>query len=377
MKGMIITHPGLQAVAAKEVKELIGVIPSIGPSVALFESDKIEDFCLLCYKSQSAVKVIQLFMKFEIQELEDAFEEIKNYDLSLFLKDRTFAVRAKIINNDSLDHMETEREVGAILHDAYKAEGAKVNLDDPDLTFYVYVFNEMFYFGLDFAGFDLSKRDYRLFGQSDSIKGSLAYSLVRLSGYEKGSIFLDPFSQSGTVCIEAAIFASQRPVRFYEKDRFAFHRFPHLEGFDLDGFFEKHDKFEPVKDINCFDGQQRHLKSAEKNAKVIGVNKILNFSRLEVEWMDTKFEKESVDCICTNPPRPSVHYTSESLEKAFQEFFYTADFILKPEGKIVLLGKNYPKLLGLAQRYSFTLKSNFEVFQGKEQFNILIFTKNV
>ena len=102
---------------------------------------------------------------------------------------------------------------------------------------------------------------------------------------------------------------------------------------------------------------------------------MINFSRIEVEWMDTKFEKQSVDCIVTNPPKPSIHYTNDSLEKAFQEFFYTANFVLKKDGKVVVLGKNYPKLLGLAQRYNFTLKANFEVFQGKEQFNVLIFTK--
>ncbi|MFC1723135.1 THUMP domain-containing protein, partial [Nanoarchaeota archaeon] len=339
MKGMIITHPGLQAVSAKEIKELLGVQPSIKDSVALFETDKVEDFCLLCYRSQSAFKVLQLFTSFEASELENTFDAIKEYDLSKYLKDKTFSVRAKILENDSFDTMETEREIGAIIHEKYDA---KVSLENPDLQFFVYVYKDQFYFGLDFAGFDLSKRTYRLFCQSDSIKGTLAYCLVRLSGYEPGVIFLDPFAQSGTVCIEAALFASNKSPHFYDKEKFAFHNFPHLEGIDIDSFFEEQNALQQgVKGLNCYDSQQRHVKAAEKNAKAIGVNKLLNFSRTEVEWLDTKFEKKSVDVITTNPPKPSVHYTSESLEKAFQEFFYTADFILKKEGKIVVLGKNY------------------------------------
>ncbi len=375
MKGLVITHPGLEAVSAKEVKELIGSDCAMNSSVALFETDKFEDFASLCYRSQSAMRVLHLFMNFEISDLEDVFEPVSEYDLGDYLKEKTFAVRSWIVNNDNIDTMESEREVGAIIHDKYKAS---VDLENPDVTFFIYVFEKQFYFGVDFAGFDLSKRNYRLFCQSDSIKGTLAYSLVRLAGFKSGMNFLDPFSQSGTVCIEAAFHASKKPIRFYDKDRFAFHRFPQFEGFDFDGFFAHHDNFSSDNSttINCFDSQQRHVRAAEKNAKVVGLNKMLTFSRLEVEWMDTKFDKGSVDCIATNPPRPSVHFTRASLEKSFQEFFYTADFILKPEGKIVVLGKNYPKLLALAQRYNFVLKANFEVFQGKEKFNILIFHKD-
>ncbi|HII72253.1 TPA: methyltransferase, partial [Candidatus Woesearchaeota archaeon] len=356
MKGIVITHPGLQAVAAKETKDIIGKDCTIRDSVALFDTDEVRDFCTLCYRSQSAMRVLQLFTEFEVERLEDSFEAVQEYDLLKYLKGKTFSVRAWIVNNDSLDTMETEREVGRIVYEKYSKDGVKVSLEDPDVPLFVYVIGKSFYFGIDFAGFDLSKRNYRLFCQSDSVKGTIAYSLVRLASYKKGLVFVDPFSQSGTVSIEAAFYASGKPVRFYEKDRFAFHRFPHLAGLDIDGLFGKHDLFDDsVKDINCFDGQHRHVRAAEKNAKVVGLQKLINFSRTEVEWLDTKFEKESVDCIATNPPRPSTNYTSDSLEKAFQEFFYTADFILKPDGKVVILGKNYPKLLGLAQRYNFTL----------------------
>ena len=376
MKGLIITHPGLQAVAAKDVKDIIDKDSDVRESVAIFETDKFDDLCLLCYKSQSAIKVMQLFMEFEVSTLEDAFEEIKNYDFSAFIKDKTFAVRSRIVKNDIFDSMETEREIGAIIHDRYNKDGVSVNLEKPDITFFVYVYEKSFYFGIDLSGFDLSKRNYRLFCQSDAIKGTLAYCLVRLAGYKPNMVFVDPFSQSGTVCIEAAHLASGKSINYYNKDKLAFLKLPQMEGFDFDAFFEKHDTFNTdVKGINCFDAQHRHINAAEKNSKVTGLNKMINFSRTEVEWLDTKFEKGSVDCIATNPPKPSIHYTSDNLEKSFQEFFYTADFVLKPGGKIVVLGKNYPKLLGLAQRYNFLLKANFEIWQGKETFNILIFTK--
>jgi tRNA (guanine6-N2)-methyltransferase len=304
--------------------------------------------------------------------LDDLLLDIKKLDLSTWLQGTSFVVRSKIIDNEKLDTMELEREIGAVIFEKYKS---KVDLENPDITFFVYVAGNDFYFGVDYAGFDISKRGYRIFCQSDSIKGTVAYSLVRLSNYKNGDILLDPFCQSGTVAIEAAFFAAKKPVNYYNKDKFAFLKFPVLKDFDFEKFFLKMDKSVDVKGITASDNQQRSVKAAEKNAKVAGLNKQINFSRLDIEWLDTKFEKGSVDIIVSNPPKISRLLTEKGFEKVFQEFFYTAEFILSSKGRIVILAKNYKQILGQAQRYNFTLKSNFPIHQGKEEFNILIFEK--
>ncbi len=377
MKGAIITHPGLEAVSGKESKELIGVDCTLKRSVALFDTENLEDFCSLCYRSQSAVKVLHLFTASPAKDLEQAMEVIKGLDLEQWLKDRKFVVRCKIVENDMFDTMETEREVGGVIYEKYHEKcGATVDLEDPDVTLYVYICEDDLYFGVDFAGFDLSKRSYRIFALADSVKATVAYSLVRLGGFKEGMIVLDPFAHSGVVAIEAALHASKKPVGFYNKDRFAFLNFPQLKDFDFDAFFEKHDKeVHDIKGITASDAQQRFLRSAEKNAKIAGINKQINFTRMDVEWLDTKFEKQSVDRIISNPPKVCRLLTEKGLEKIFQELFYTADFVLKPEGRIVLLVKNYQQILNHAQRHHFHLTANFKLMQGKEEFSILIFEK--
>lgn len=373
MKGCIITNPGLQAVPAKEIKELIDAKCELADSVAVFETDSIVDFCTLSYRSQSASKVLLLFFSGKPTPFEDFLDEVKHLDLSDWVEGRTFAVRAKIIDNDDLDTMESERLIGEVIHEKYKV---KANLTEPDVTFYLYVCGKTAYFGIDFAGFDLSKRAYRVFALSDSIKATVAYSLLRLAGYKKGMTLLDPFTHSGTIAIEAAYYATKKPVNFYNKDKFAFQRFNQLKKMDFDKFFADEDRFDKeLKGITASDSQQRHLKSAEKNAKIAGANKLINFTRMEIEWLDTKFEKKSVDRIVSNPPKVSRLLTQKGLEKIFQELFYTADFILKPDGRIVLLTKNYVQILKHAQRHNFSLKANFPVWQGKEEFNILVFEK--
>jgi 23S rRNA G2445 N2-methylase RlmL len=200
--------------------------------------------------------------------------------------------------------------------------------------------------------------------------------LTRLAGYKPGMVLLDPFTHSGAVAIEAAFYAANKPINYYNKDKFAFLRFPQLKDFDADSFFKKHDdKVQDVKGITASDSQQRHLKCAEKNAKIAGLNKQINFTRMELEWLDTKFEKESVDRIVSNPPKISRLLTEKGFEKMFQELFYTANFILKPNGRIVILTKNYKQILNHATRYQFNLAANFKIMQGKEELSILIFEK--
>jgi putative N6-adenine-specific DNA methylase len=377
MKGVIITHPGMEAVSGKEVKELTGADCKVSDSVVLFDVKRLEDLCTLAYCSQSAIKVVYLLFSSSVKKLDDVLPKIGALDLSEWLKGKSFVVRSKIVDNDSIDTMESEREIGEVIYEkCNKSTGATVNLDNPDIPFFAYVHKDMFYFGVDFAGFDTSKRNYRIFCQSDSIKGTVAYALVRISGYDGRQSLLDPFCQSGTVAIEAAFFASKKPINFYSKDQFAFLKFPQFKDFDFEKFFAKLDKFsESSLSITCSDSQQRNVKSAEKNAKIAGLNKLMKFSRLDVEWLDTKFEKNSIDLIVSNPPKVSRLLTEKGLDKIFQEFFYTADFILKPNGKIVILVKSYAQILNQAQRYNFALKSKFPVHQGKEEFTILIFEK--
>lgn len=373
MDGIVITHPGLEAVSGKEVKELIGADCRLETSIALFSTERLEDFCTLCYRSQSAMKVLHMFLSGSIRSLDEVLPHIGNLDLSVWLGDSSFAARCVIVDNEGLDTMESERLIGEVIHEKY---GAKVDLENPDVLFCMYVFRDRFYFGVDFAGFDLSKRNYRIFALSDAIKATAAYALVRLGGYKKGMVMLDPFTHSGTVAIEAALFATKKPVNYYGKDRFGFLNFPQFKGVDFSKFFEKHDRFDAeLKGITASDSQQRHVRAAEKNAKIAGMNKQINFTRMEIEWLDTKFEKQSVDRIITNPPKASRLLTEKGIEKMYQELFYTADFILKPDGRIVLLAKNYMQILRHAQRYNFALKGNFKFMQGKEEFSILVFER--
>ena len=81
----------------------------------------------------------------------------------------------------------------------------------------------------------------------------------------------------------------------------------------------------------------QNLKSAEKNAKVAGVNKLIDFSRMDVSWLDTKFSKGEVDIVVSQLPSPSKSFAEERVEKLLKELFYQLEYILSRKGTCVFL----------------------------------------
>ena len=154
--------------------------------------------------------------------------------------------------------------------------------------------------GIALNPFDLSKREYRIFSHSSDIKGNLAYSLLRAAGYRHGKFLFDPFTRAGTIAIEAAIFSSGFPVNYYRKESLSSHlsRLPPFSNTDFGSFFaavgkeaaakaEKRLKKAKPKILSSSPSMQ-YVRSAEKNAKIGGVNKLMRFSRLDIEWLDAK-----------------------------------------------------------------------------------------
>ncbi len=208
------------------------------------------------------------------------------------------------------------------------------------------------------------------------MSGITGYVMARESGFTGNEILIDPFMGSGVIIIEAALFSQKLPVRYYDKDKLAFTKLGFFKKIQED-FFKAHDSCKNTakkSTIYGFDSQLRYLKAVQKNAKLAGIN--LNLSKKDVSWLDTKFEKASVDFIVTDPPRMSKNKDLSRLKKTYNELFYQAEYILKKSSKIVLLAKSYSLLENAAKNHSFKLKKNYLLYQGKEQFNLLVFEKN-
>lgn len=359
MRAIAITHRGIEDIAAKEIKELIGKEAEISETVISFDAEK-EDLFLLCYKAQSLIKVLEFIDEVEIKELDD-FKKLK-IDFSF---KGTFAVRCIRIGEHNFNSTDVEKNVGKLVYEKTKQ---KVDLANPDNLFFVYVYKNKAYFGKDHAGFDLSKREYKIFTGAKSLKGTIAYALVRIADYNESDVMIDPFSSSGEIAIEAALFATKTPVNYFNKEKLLFKRY---EGFD----FEKEDKkIRNVKGkIICSDPNMKNVKAAQKNAKIAGVDKSIQFSRIDIEWLDTKLNENEVGKIITRIPEVTKFQNEKNIVKLYDEFFYQVEFILKNKGRIAVLAKNTDLFKKSAKQ--FKVIHEREVWSGEEAFKVLVLEK--
>jgi len=381
MKAIAITHKGIEDIAALEVKELIKVSSKVKETVVLFEPKKIINLCTLAYKAQSIIKVICLFDEFKIQDnLDEILKTIEkrikkiNFD-KWFDKDKSFKVLCKHLINDDFSSQDIEKETGAFIINNIKEKKSyeqKVDLENPDLIFYVYIFNKNCYLGIDFCGFDLSKRDYKVFSSASDIKGTIAYSLLRIAGYKKEKKLLDPFCSSGAIPIEAALY-NHGSVNYYRKDDFAFLKLKPFEKQDFENFFNKLNKQDTKNKpfIAASDQQLYHIRSAKKNAKIAAINKDIEFSRADIEWLDTRFDKNEIDLIVTKPMFSK--YDLKKTKKTYDEFFYAAKYILSEKGKIILISRTTELLKQSAEKHGFKITDERVVWQGQQKLEIIVF----
>ena len=378
MKSLAITHPGLELFAAKEIKELLGKNAKnikTEPSVVFFEAKEYLDLCLLCYKAQSLIKVLLLLDSFSFdsqQEMSSRAESIaKSKELLDFIGKKTaFMVKCVRIGSHEFNSTEIEREIGRHI------EGV-VDLASPEVIVYAYIYNNRCHIGIDFSGFDLSKRQYRIFTHKDSLKATVAYSLLKIAGYKKNDFLLDPFCGSGTIPIEAALYACNFPVNHYNKDKLMFQNFNFLKNIDFRRFFEKADKKINLREktkIYGYDSMLGYVKAAQKNAKIAGINKKVSLTRADIEWLDTKIDKNKVDKIVTNMPEVTER-NKKTMEKIYREFFHQSDFILKKNGKIAIIANSPGLIEKYSEEYKFKIKKILKAMQGMKELDIFIIEK--
>lgn len=373
MRGLAITNIGIEDITSSEIKGVTAANTRPGKGCVVFETEKFEDFFKLGYRAQSILKVLLLFNNFKIKNIEDIKEQILKISLDEWINNKTtFAVRSWI-NNKNFNKQEVEAKTGEFIIDKTKA---KVNLENPDTTFFVFIQGDDCYLGIDFSGGDLGKRDYRIFKGAEKIKPTIAYSLLRIADFKPEQVLLDPFCSAGTITIEAAIFATAFPVNYFNKDKFLFLRLKKFKDFDFEKFFDDEDnKINPKQktNITAADPSFQAITAAKKNANIAGIIKSINFSRKEPKWLDTKFKEQSVDKIVSFPPQKTKFMSQRQIEKTYDELFHQAEFILKKEGVVVLLLKDTEIAEKAAKKYNFKIREKRKAMQGKEEFNIIVF----
>lgn len=406
MKAFALTNAGIEQIAASELKELASASDIRCSSVITFDVKDFRDFCTLAYRSQSISRLCFLVCEFDAAESIAAAAKSLKQNMKAF-KLSEIATRSALGNRAVSEHAQNRRggfDINDWINESdsfvvecdrygehefnsldFATEANKIiseisgnkniSFKSPLLRFFCYINGSKGYFGVDVAGFDLGKREYRIFGHASDLKATAAYALVRLSGFSLGKRLLDPFCRSGAIAMEAALFASRFPVNYYRKDSFSFLKLKPFSKIDFGKLFASADKKirKERQPIFNFSPSITHIVSSEKNAKIAGVNKLISFSRVDTEWLELKFSEEKVDFIVSFPPLLSKGADASKIKKVYSEFFYQANLILSKEGKIVLAARDSEMLEDAAKNRSFHLSSKLGFSMGAEKMLALVF----
>ncbi len=332
ISAIAICIPGLETITQQEIKEILKVKSKVLiPGRIEFKVKEAKELAELVYKARSIIKVYSLIKYFKFKDLEGIKEEVEKINFPKLKA--PFVVRSERKGEHDFNSLDLEKEIGEII---FKKEKIEVDLKEPSTIIILDIIENNCFIGIDYTGTKLSKRAYRVRVHPTSINPCLAYVLIRIAEVKEKEVLLDPLCKSGEIPIEAGLYLKNIPANKINSQKAAFTK--------LVKYNFKEEINNKKLNIFCIDSLQNNLKSAEINAKIAGVFKDLQFSRHDIEWLDTKFEKDSVDKVVTFLPYKTNAFPEEKVEKIYKELFYQLKFILKKTGKVVILTPT-PELL--------------------------------
>jgi len=379
-----ITDKGIEKITLLELDEIISVKGKPEECAVMFECKDYDELLRFCYMSQSIKRVLLLFSSFDFKNRDDLVSKIKECFKKInlndwFDKDKSFKVECERLGEHEFGSQTIEEDVGEKIIFAVKEKLGFVpaaSMKSPDTIIYVFINNKKAYLGIDLAGKDLSKRNYRIYSAPGIINANLAYALYRMSNHKPGQKLVDVFCKSGIVCTEAALYLTGLSINYYPKD-FAFKKLKPFPNKDWEAFFKKIDKKAKLEkmDITGSDPLLRNVEASKKNSKLAGVDKFINFTRIDLEWLDTKFEEKSIDIICSRIPCPSKHIAESEIKKTYKELFYQAEFVLKKGGRMAFLTERMSLLKEMLTQDLKIVKED-EFWSGEQRYEFVLLEKN-
>lgn len=350
MKCFVLCNVGFENVVSKELSSFGCKDLKLDEGFVLFDvaSGSFEKLFELYYYGRSFTKLVLLLDEFYFASFDDLINKISLIDVEEWIVDG-FGLDCSRVGDHAFTSFDVKQSVSGVLS---KKHSVKVNYKS-DFQFFVLIKDGFCFFGVDFCAVDLGKRDYRIFLHGQNLKGSEAFCLLSYAGIKDGVVLLDPLCRTGIIPIEASLFLSNKSPNFFDKDKFSFVDHPCFKDFDFDSFFDEFDKniVEFSAKIFAVDTSFPNVQAAKKNSKIAGVESLIDFSRKDIDDLDLKFDKNSVDFIVTFPDR-----------KLSDVFFKRCSIILNSKGKLLVVSKDKV----LSSTY-FKLEEAFSFFQGKDE----------
>ena len=298
------TFYGLEKILAKELLNLGAKNIEIGVRNVSFYGD-----LGFLYKSnlflRSAIRVLKPIKSFKIIDQKDLYSYIFNFDWENYISiENTFYIES-VLNTEIFSNslFVSQRVKDGIVDRFRKIYKKRPNIDkeNPDIKINIHLSKDTCTVSLDSSGKPLNQRGYRLQTNIAPINEILAAGLIMLSEWDCQSDFLDPMCGSGTILIEAAMYATNYPVNINRKN----FSFKNWKNYDSQMFeIIKESVLKKVKPFNYnligYDKSPSAIKKCNQNIINSGFQDIINVS--ENNFFNTKKTNDNFLHLLFNPP---------------------------------------------------------------------------
>lgn len=256
----------------------------------------------LCLRT--ALKVLVPIYSFTANNEHELYEKMKEYEWEELLNvDDTLAINATV-NSDEFNHsLYVSQKTKDAICDRFVEKfdvRPNVDLDRPTLRIYVHIFRNQVNVSLDSSGDSLFKRGYRVDIDTAPMKEVLAAGMVLLSNWQPHLPLIDGMCGSGTLGIEAALFANNIPPGVF-REEFGFMKWHDYDKELWDKIYES--TINRIKDdmpnIISSDIDIVPLEMAKRNGAVAKVDDVIQYEHISFfDLMPTKPH----GTILLNPP---------------------------------------------------------------------------
>jgi 23S rRNA G2445 N2-methylase RlmL len=258
-----------------------------------------------CLESRIAQRIQLLVTRFPAPTQDALYDGIRGIDWSPYITHRqTLSVgavcRANQINHSGFAALKVKDAIVDQVRDETQ-QRPSVDREDADVRVFMHLANDKAAVYLDVSGGALHRRGYRTETGEAPLRETLAAAALRISGWDRQSLLVDPMCGSGTIAIEAAMWSANIAPGL-TRERFGFERWANFDA-------------EKADDVKALRGELRRaasgnaarimasdidgavLEAAKANARKAGVR--LTFKQRDVLDLQAPADR---GLVVTNPP---------------------------------------------------------------------------
>lgn len=319
---------GLEYLLEAETKNLGLDIVKVSPQ-GVFGEATLETLYQLGLRSRLANRVQVMLFEGNAFDGRSIYELCRKFSWhKVFSAEKTFAVEFHGSSDLIRNTMYGAQVIKDAIVDHFSERGGRPDVSkyNPHIRIQAFFKEDFLNVSLDFTGYSLHQRGYRLETTEAPLKETLAAAILMRANWPvlalQGHDFYDPFCGSGTLVIEAAMMAAEIAPGLLRQDQ----SFIYWEGHKPELWKKVREsarkRVKPVTiNIEGSDIDARAIFNAKENAERAGVSHLVKFAQHDVAKSKSQRPK---GLLVTNPPYGQRIGDNEDLYSLYQDLGSTA-----------------------------------------------------